>query len=153
MSAKVAWEPWRRLALGLLLLSTAGVAAELVLLEHYEDLSQRTPLALLALGLVAGGALAARATPGRVRVLQAVAVAQVLAAAVGIFLHVRSNVEFELELRPGVGGWPLVVETLRGAIPALAPGAMAQLGLLGLLVCFRHPAVVEQADVSSIKES
>jgi hypothetical protein len=65
----------------------------------------------------------------------------VLAGLVGIFLHVRSNVEFELELRPSIEGRALVVETLRGAIPALAPGAMAQLGLLGLLVCFRHPAL------------
>lgn len=153
MSARVAVEPWRRLALGLLLLSTAGIAAELVLLEHYEDLPQWAPLALLALGLLAAGALAAKPTLGRVRALQVVALAQVLAAAVGIFLHVRSNVEFELELRPGVGGWPLVVETLRGAIPALAPGAMAQLGLLGLLVCFRHPAVARALDVPPFKES
>lgn len=134
-------ETWRRLALYLLLLSTTGIAAELVLLEHYEALPQWAPLALLGLGLVATIALAAGASRARVRTLQTVAVAQVLAAAVGIFLHLRSNVVFELELRPGVGGWPLVIETLRGAIPALAPGAMAQLGLLGLLVCFRHPAV------------
>lgn len=153
MSATVAVEAWRRLALGLLLLSTAGIAAELVLLEHYEDPFQWAPLALLALGLLAAGALATKPTPGRVRALQVVALAQVLAAAVGIFLHIRSNVEFELELRPGVGGWPLVVETLRGAIPALAPGAMAQLGLLGLLVCFRHPAVARTLDVPSFKES
>ena len=146
-------ESWRRLALYLLLLSTAGIAAELVLLEHYEALPQWAPLALLALGLVAASALAAGATRARVRALQVVAVAQVVAALVGIFLHLRSNVEFELELRPGEGGWPLVIETLRGAIPALAPGAMAQLGLLGLLVSYRHPAVaIETGDGPSSKE-
>jgi hypothetical protein len=92
-----------------------------------------------------------------VRALQVVAVAQVLAAFVGIYLHIRSNVDFELELRPGVGGWPLVIETLRGAIPALAPGAMAQLGLLGLLVCYRHPGAAAETDevlsIHSDKES
>ncbi len=134
-------ETWRRLALHLLLLSTVGIATELILLEHYENPWQWAPLALLGLGLVASGALAVAAEPARVRALRVVASAQVLAAAIGIFLHVRSNVEFELELRPTVGGRELVVETLRGAIPALAPGAMAQLGLLGLLVCFRHPAL------------
>ncbi len=139
-------ETWRRLALYLLLLSTVGIATELILLEHYENPWQWAPLALLALGLVASSALALAAEPARVRALRAVASAQVLAAVVGIFLHVRSNVEFELELRPNIGGRELVVETLRGAIPALAPGAMAQLGLLGLLVCFRHPA-------ESIKET
>lgn len=134
-------ETWRRLALYLLLLSTVGIATELVLLEHYADPWQWAPLALLGLGLVSAGALALGATRARVRTLQAVMAAQVLTAALGIFLHLRSNVEFELELRPSIGGTQLVVETLRGAIPALAPGAMAQLGLLGLLFCFRHPAL------------
>jgi len=134
-------ETWRRLALYLLLVSMAGVATELLLLEHYADPPQWAPLALLALGLVAAAALALGATRARVRALRAVMVLQVLAGGAGIFLHLRSNVEFELELRPGVGGRELIVETLRGAIPALAPGAMAQLGLLGLLVCFRHPAL------------
>ena len=133
-------ETWRRLALYLLLLSTAGIAAELVLLEHYADPYQWAPLAFLGLGLVVAAALAVRPTRGLVNALRTVASAQVMVGAVGIFLHVRSNVEFELELRPSIGGRELVVETLRGAIPALAPGAMAQLGLLGLLVCFRHPA-------------
>jgi hypothetical protein len=132
-------EAWRRLALYLLLISTAGMATELVLLEHYADLPQWAPLVLLAVGLLVAGALAAGATRARVRALRVVAGLQVVAALIGIYLHLRSNVEFELELRPGTGGWPLVIETLRGAIPALAPGAMAQLGLLGLLVCFRHP--------------
>lgn len=145
-------EAWRRLALYLLLLGTGGIAAELVLLEHYAEPAQWAPLALLAVGFLATGVLAAGPTAGRVRALRAVATLQVVAAAAGIFLHLRSNVEFELELRPGTGGWPLVIETLRGAIPALAPGAMAQLGLLGLLVCFRHPVELSHARPST-KES
>ena len=35
----------------------------------------------------------------------------------------------------------LVWKALRGATPALAPGALAQLGLLGLLYTYRHPAL------------
>jgi hypothetical protein len=126
-------ETWRRFALYLLLL--------------------RAPLALLAIGLIVCFALLLGPSRARVRAVQVVAVAQVLAGLVGIFLHIRSNVEFELELRPGVGGWPLVIETLRGAIPALAPGSMAQLGLLGLLVCFRHPAVTGSGDDSFNQET
>ncbi len=144
-------DTWRRLALYLLLLSTGGVVTELVLLEHYADPWQWMPIALLALGLVTSGALALGATAARVRALRVVMIAQVMVAGLGIYLHLKSNVVFELELRPGVGGRELIVETLRGAIPALAPGAMAQLGLLGLLVCFRHPAL--EPIESSIRES
>jgi hypothetical protein len=143
-------ETWRRLALGLLVLGVAGIAVELVLLEHYADPWQWTPLALLAAGLVAAGTLTIGATRARVRSLRAVMAAHVLVGGLGIFLHLRSNVEFELELRPSIAGRDLAIETLRGAIPVLAPGAMAQLGLLGLLVCFRHPALLSPTTTEDV---
>ena len=54
--------------------------------------------------------------------------------------YVWDSLEFELELHSDTAGWQLAAETLTGAIPALAPFAMAQLGLLGMLYCWRHPA-------------
>jgi hypothetical protein len=134
-------ELWRRLALYLLLFGTLGTGVELILLEHYEDPWQWAPLALLGAGFALGGLVAVRPTSGAVSGLRLVMGTYLLAAAVGLYLHVKSNVEFELEFRPTMAGTELIIETLRGAIPALAPGAMAQLGLLGLLVCFRHPAM------------
>lgn len=132
-------ETWRRLALFLLLLGIAGVLLELLLLEHFEDAPQWAPIALLVLGLILCAAVAARPTKPLVRALQGLMTAYLLASGAGIFFHLKSNAEFELELRPSMAGTELVVETLKGAMPALAPGAMAQLGLLGLLVSFRHP--------------
>ena len=61
--------------------------------------------------------------------------------ALGMYFHLKANVEFELELHPTVRGMELVIESLTGAMPALAPGTMTQLGLLGLLITFRHPAL------------
>ncbi len=130
---------WRRLALWLLIFGQAGVLLELLFLEHYEDVWQWTPLALLSGGLIASLWIAGR--PGRrvLRMLWWLMGVQVASGAVGLFLHLKANVEFELELHPDNGGWPLVQETLTGAIPALAPGAMFQLGLLGMLFCWWHP--------------
>lgn len=139
-------DAWRRLALWLLLFGIAGTTTELVLLEHYEDPWQWTPLALLALGGVLAVALVVRPAPGALRGLRALMVAYVLAGALGVYLHLRSNVEFERELRPSIAGGELIVETLKGAIPALAPGAMAWLGLLGLLICYRHPLLHPEGD-------
>lgn len=139
-------EGWRRFALYLLLFGILGTGTELILLEHFEDPLQWTPLALLTLGCVIAVAMVVRPSPASVRTLRVLMMAYLIAGGVGIFLHLRSNVEFEKELRPSIAGRDLVVETLKGAIPALAPGAMAQLGLLGLLICYRHPTIHRGGD-------
>jgi hypothetical protein len=59
--------------------------------------------------------------------------------ALGIYLHFRGNVDFVRERYPSLGGTTLIWKALRGATPALAPGALAQLGLLGLIFTYRHP--------------
>ncbi len=131
---------WRRLALALFLFGEAGVLIELWLLGHHEDAWQWTPLALLSAGLLAGAWIAGRPGPVSLRVFGWLMGGHVAAGGAGLFLHIKANVEFELELHPDATGWPLLWETLTGAIPALAPGTMFQLGLLGMLVYWRHPA-------------
>lgn len=131
----------RRAMLALVLLGAAGLVVELLLLEHFESVWQVVPLVLLALVLVAGVALARWPSPRAVRFFQTVMVLCVVAGLVGVFLHYRGNVEFELEREPLRRGLALFWEAIRGATPALAPGAMSQLGLLGLAYTFRHPAL------------
>ena len=135
-------EIWRRLAFYLLLFATLGTGIELIFLEHFEDPWQWAPIALLGVGLVLGAAVVLRPSRPTVRALQLLMISYVLSAGVGLYLHLKANVEFELELRPTMANTELIIETLKGAIPALAPGAMVQLGLLGLLACFRHPALM-----------
>jgi hypothetical protein len=65
----------------------------------------------------------------------------VAAGVLGVYLHLRGNFEFERERDPSLGGSALLWEAMRGATPALAPGALAQLGLVGLAFAFRHPAL------------
>lgn len=131
----------RRLLLGLLLLGMAGLAAELVLLEHTESAWQWVPLVALALGFACTVAVALRPSARTVRPFQAVMAAFVAAGALGAYLHLRGNVEWELESDATLHGPELFWAALHGATPALAPGALAQLGLLGLALAFRHPAL------------
>jgi hypothetical protein len=54
-------------------------------------------------------------------------------------------VEFELEMYPGLSGLELFREAMKGATPALAPGTMTILGLLGLAYTYglaptNHPS-------------
>jgi hypothetical protein len=131
--------PLRRALLALVLVGAAGLLAELALLEHWDSAWQWAPLALLGLVLVVAGALAWRPTRGVLRGFRALMVLCVVAGTLGVYLHYRGNVEFELEREPTLGGLALLWEAVRGATPALAPGALAQLGLVGLAYAFRHP--------------
>jgi hypothetical protein len=131
----------RRLLLGLMLLGMLGLLAELLLLEHFEDVWQWVPLVALAIGVLL--ALAVWMRPGRATLwaFRAISAVYVAAGALGVYLHLDGNVEFERESDASLRGLPLLWEALHGATPALAPGALAQLGLLGLALAYRHPAL------------
>ena len=131
----------RRLILALIFIGAAGMLVDLILLEHYETVWQWSPLVLLVPVLAIVVAVWFRPSRGLVRGFQGAMIACIGAGLVGLFLHYRGNVEFELERDPSLGGFALFWETIRGATPALAPGAMVQLGLLGLAFAFRHPAL------------
>ena len=130
-------EQVRRLLLALVGLGMAGVATELVLLEHWEEWRQWMPLALSGVGVVAVAAAIVR--PGRptFRALRAVLALFVLSGVAGIALHYQGNAAFELEMEPGLAGAQLFWESVRGATPALAPAAMIYLGVLGWVATWR----------------
>jgi hypothetical protein len=131
----------RTLLMGLLAFSIAGTAVELLLLEHFESVTQWIPLIAFAIALPAVAAAALAPRRSTVRLLQAIMLAFIAAGLAGLWLHYRGNVEFALETYPAMKGSELVWEALTGATPALAPGTMVQLGLLGLAATFRHPAL------------
>ena len=99
---------------------------------HIEDIWQQVPLVLLAAAVLALGWNVARPGMASARMFRLISVLLVAGGLAGLVLHYRSNVEFELEMYPDLGGVRLVSEALSGAIPALAPGALIQLGLVGL---------------------
>lgn len=119
----------------------AGLIAELALLEHYEEWQQLLPLGALGAGCATLVGMLIRPARASVRLFQVVMAVFVVLGGVGIALHVSGNIEFELEMEPGLRGTTLLWKALTGATPALAPGALAQTGLLGLLAAWRHPAL------------
>ena len=131
----------RRGILLIFVLGTVGLGTELLLLDHFEEWRQQVPLVLLALGLIL---LAAR-IPYRgaiiLRLFRWTMLTFVLGGMVGLWFHLSSNMEFELEMHPTLSGLELLFKALSGAMPALAPGALVQLGLIGFLYTYQHPAL------------
>jgi len=131
----------RRWLMGVLALGLVGSAAELLLLNHYEDALQLVPLGLFA---VAGSVLlwhGKRRDAASVRAIQATMLLFIAAGCAGIGLHFRGAAEFQLEINPAQPRWELVAKAMRTqAPPLLAPGIMLQLGLVGLVYAYRHPA-------------
>ena len=135
----------------ILVLGLVGVLTELILIEHVEDRWQRVPIFLIIAALVILVWHALDRGPLGVRVLQGAMALFVVAGAIGVLLHFKGNIEFELEMKPSATGWPLIWSALKGATPALAPGAMVQLGLIGLAYTFRHPALRSVATAGSAR--
>jgi hypothetical protein len=132
----------RRFLAGILALSMAGTVAELLLLGHDEDLNQWIPIVLIAVGLVLLIGTLARPSYGGLLLWRAVMVLFLLAGLTGTVLHYRANIEFQLEVDPSLGGAALFWKAAQAkAPPALAPGVMVQMGLLGLAYTLRHPAL------------
>lgn len=132
----------RSALLAVLLFGLFGTEIELLLLEHTDGYWQLAPVVLLGVGLlVIVWWLLDR---GRVslRALRAVMVLFVASGVAGTILHYNGNVEFELEMMPGLRGFELFGKAMMGATPALAPGVMIQLGVIGWLYTFRHPVLI-----------
>jgi hypothetical protein len=135
----------RRLLLGLVVLGVLAIGTDLLLLEHYENSWMLVPLFLIAVALAVVLWHVVDSGPASVRALQVTMATFVLVGLLGVFLHYRANLEFQLDMDATQSSWELFKKVMRAkAPPALAPAAMTQLGLLGLLYAFRHPALAER---------
>lgn len=132
----------RRILLGILLLGVVGISAELLLLSHTEHASQWIPLVLNDLTVVMSAVVFFRPTIGSIRLFQMVMLLMIISGGVGMYLHLAANMEFQLEMDATLSGWALLKKSVVAkAPPALAPGVMIQLGLIGLAYTFKHPAI------------
>jgi hypothetical protein len=134
----------RSILLGIFLVGVGGIATELWLLGHYEELDQVIPLGLAVAGAIVMLTAAVMPATTTVRVLQFVMVLCVISGFLGMWFHFQATTEFQLEMDPSLRGWALFRKAIVAkAPPALAPGSMIQLGLIGLAYTFRHPALKE----------
>ena len=128
----------RRWIVAILLFGMTGTFVELLLIRHVEDTIQLLPIVLLAGGAAAVAWHAwSRSVPSGI-MTRGVMLLFVVAGALGIFFHFEANLEFQREMDATLKGRALYWRALSATVPpALAPGVMIQLGLLGLAYTYR----------------
>lgn len=131
----------RRALAAILIFGLVGTEFELVLLKHTDGFWQLVPVVLVGLTLVL--AVWATIAPGRASlgILQIVMSVFLVVGIVGVYQHLTGNIAYEKESNPGLAGAELYKAAMMGSTPLLAPGVLLQLGLIGLLYTYRHPAL------------
>ncbi len=123
----------RKLIVVALLFMGIGTGLELYLLDHYEDTLQLLPIICILTSILLFAALLFKNSNGLQLAFKLVLVATALSGLVGTFLHLKANYEFESEMKPTADTWSVLVESLSGALPALAPGSMILFSLIGYI--------------------
>lgn len=137
----------RKYVLAILALGMAGSLTELILLKHSEDWLQWIPLMLLGTGLPTLLWHGASGNASSARLLRWLMCGFIAAGLAGIYFHFQGSAEFKLESQPNLRGMALFWEAIRAkAPPLLAPGALAQLGLLGLVYTYKLPVLERSRD-------
>ena len=131
----------RRALLAILIFGLVGTEIELFLLKHTDGFWQLVPVVLLGATLLLVIVTAARPGPATLGALRIVMGVFLIAGIIGVYQHFTGNVGYEKESNPGLGGADLYKAALMGSTPLLAPGVMLQLGLIGLLFTYKHPAI------------
>lgn len=116
-----------------LFIQLVGIAAELILLEHYEDFWQIVPIVLIGTGFIASIFSIFYSNTFIKSAFLATMALIIISGFVGSWQHFSANLEFEQEMYPSLSGIDLWWEALKGATPALAPGSMIGIGLIGIL--------------------
>jgi hypothetical protein len=132
----------RRGLLAIFLIAVIGTTAELLLLEHFDSAAQFIPLVLMVLSLLVLGWHALSPGERSLRAFRIMMFLFIAGGVVGLYMHYNGNRLFELSVTPEMRGVSLFWKAMTGATPALAPGSMIQIGLVGLAFTFRHPLLM-----------
>lgn len=132
----------RHFALVLAAIGVVGTLLELTLIKHFASKDQVIPYVLLGLSAVGVIAVALRPTAFVLRAFQVVMVVTVLGSGIGMLEHLKANARNAGALGSGerIPTTPsAILAGIDGFAPLLAPGVLAQVGLLGLAFTYRHP--------------
>lgn len=130
----------RRLLLATLVVGLIGTETELLMLKHIEGFYQLIPIVLIGVALVCLLWYGVSRSAAALKALQGLMIVFLASGVAGAVLHYIRNLADARESDPSLSGNALYISATMGSTPALAPGTMIQLALIGLAFAFRHPA-------------
>ena len=131
----------RQFLLVLTLFIFASTVLELVLQEHTGEFLQWIPFILCAIGLIAVIIFLRCPQRTTLRLLRGAMIIVMAGGVLGILEHLLENYEFEREIRPASALIDVLIETLKGAAPLLAPGILIFAALLALAATYYYPVL------------
>ena len=108
-----------------------GSLIELYLINHYEDTFQIIPIFCLGVSLGSLIILYFRVSKFTINLFKASLLVISFVGLLGVILHLNSNFQFEKEMKPSSSTMDLFIESLSGALPALAPLNLVLLAMVG----------------------
>ena len=145
----VTFERWmRRFLLMIVECLCVGTVIELYLEKHYKETDQLIPFVLCAIGFVSVLAVQWRPSRNTIWFLRIVMIAVVLGSLLGGYLHLSTNIDFQVEMRPNQSAVDSFFAALMGTAPILAPGMLGLAGVLALAATYYHPVMGKRADDS-----
>ena len=112
--------------------------AELIFLAHWSETIQFLPFALSGWGLGVLALAYFRPTPATIRILRWSMVIIGIGSLIGVYEHMENNLGFQQEIQPNSTVQEMILATLEGANPILAPGILALGAAIGWMAAYQH---------------
>ena len=114
---------------------------ELFFLSHWTEAIQLLPFALSGWGLIVLVLAYFNPSPMTINILRWSMVVIGLCSLIGIYEHMANNLGFQMEIQPNATTRELIMATLEGANPVLAPGILMLGAAIGWTAAYRHSAL------------
>lgn len=137
-----------RMRQALLLLASLifpGTIVELILEDHNKEAIQFLPFVLCAVGLVAVVAVLVRPQRATLLALRITMLFTAAGGLLGMFIHLIHNLEFVQEIQPNAEAADLIIKTLKGVNPLVAPGILTFAAIIALIATYYHPVLGKRA--------
>jgi hypothetical protein len=142
MNSRIVLERVRIILTCLAALLFAGTVAELIALKHYDELTQKLPFLLCALGLVALALSWRQLDPRWIAGIWIAMGVTIVGSLFGLWEHLEGNAEFYKEIHPHATTRELLNQAVTGRNPMMAPGILAVAAILTLVVLHVNRALL-----------